>query len=756
MTLPSPKLKASRIARSVTIDVEERHRPSEYTQRNSRASTLGAIHNPLLSLAHPKYGLPTRLISNLAALGVRAIYPWQSACLLGRHILTGEQNLVYTAPTGGGKSLVADILMLNKVIENPGKKAILVLPYVALVQEKIKWLRRVVEGVEQRTDALTSQVPSWKLRPTCIRSAGFFGGSHAKATWADIDITVCTIEKANALVNTTIEEGKIDQLGIVVLDELHMLDEENHGYLIELMITKLLSLQHGIQLVGMSATLSNPQLIADWLDAKFYVSKYRPIPIEEHLVYNNVIYPTANAKEFFRTASQLTCEKATQRPLVAQRTIERSVHHELDNPPLNAVVALAVDTATSGYGAPVFCGSRQGTQTTATFISDSMPSDNVARDTLEQRADVLAGLQTLPGGFESTFAKTIPAGVGFHHAGLTVEERDIVADAFDRVVIRVIVATCSLAAGINLPARRVILHGARMGRDLVGPAMLRQMRGRAGRKGKDEVRETYLVCQKSDLDAVADFLEAELPPVESCLTPEKRGVKRALLEVVVTRLANSRDALDEYIQRSLLWQTMEHDQVRRTVGTAIEDLLKTQLIEVKPYNVLEPTKLGQATVASSLTPDDGIFVHTEMRRALESFVMDGEMHIFYLFTPVHTAAEISWPVFRDELERLDESGIRALRCVGISPNLVNKLVNSGAEMKESTPEEANMVGIYRRAYCAFQLRDLCNEVPIHNISLKFAIPRGSFQNLVSLSFEKFMTGARAAVHLALTLATSLT
>ena len=57
-------------------------------------------------------------------------------------------------------------------------------------------------------------------------------------------------------------------------------------------------------------------------------------------------------------------------------------------------------------------------------------------------------------------------------AGLTTEERNIVAEAYDGGVLKVVVATCSLAAGINLPARRVILQGARMGRDLVAPAML--------------------------------------------------------------------------------------------------------------------------------------------------------------------------------------------------------------------------------------------------------------------------------------------
>ena len=305
----------------------------------------------------------------------------------------------------------------------------------------------------------------------------------------------------------------------------------------------------------------------------------------------------------------------------------------------------------------------------------------------------------------------------------------MVAEAFDQGILKVMVATCSLAAGINLPARRVILNGARMGRDLVGPAMLRQMRGRAGRKGKDEIGETYLCCHKSDLEAVADLLEAELPPVESCLKPDKRGVGRALLEVVCTKLANSREAIDDYIQRSLLYQTMAPAQVSATVDAAMDNLLETGLLKNTTYGGLEPTKLGQAIVASSLTPEDGVFIHGEMQRALESFVMDGEMHIFYLFTPIHTAGNISWLVFRDEVERLDDSGLRAFRCVGVHPGFVNRLASSGAELRESTQEEINIARMYRRAYCAFQLRDLCNEVPIHEISLKYAVPRGSVQSL---------------------------
>ena len=159
----------------------------------------GPSQNPLLSLSHSRYALPQLLAENLAGLGISSIYPWQSSCLLGRGLLEGERNLVYTAPTGGGKSLVADVLMLKRVIEDPSKKAILVLPYVALVQEKLKWLRRVVEGVQKNT-LLTRQAdpeaPKWrKKHDSSVRVVGFFGGSKVRATWADVDIAICTIEK---------------------------------------------------------------------------------------------------------------------------------------------------------------------------------------------------------------------------------------------------------------------------------------------------------------------------------------------------------------------------------------------------------------------------------------------------------------------------------------------------------------------------------------------------------------------------------
>ncbi|KAK6587192.1 hypothetical protein PZA11_000482 [Diplocarpon coronariae] len=702
------------------------HGPSEYSQRKALALTPSGTANPLLDLSHPAYGLPQMLTSNLESLGIKSIYPWQSECLLRSGGLGGEANLVYTAPTGGGKSLVADILMLKKILDNPEKKALLVLPYVALVQEKLKWLRKVVDGISKAKDAsnLPKRPTAWRSREdeNTVRVAGFFGGSKIKSSWHDMDIAVCTIEKvfgdphkANSLVNAAIEDSTIRKLGVVVMDELHMIDDESRGYILELMATKLLCLEQDVQLIGMSATLHNAELLAKWLDnAKFYVSKYRPVPVEEHLVFDNAIYPASSSSRFYQTATQLNVQSEltqaqamTQPKPRAYRTIQQSGCKELNNPLTNSVVALANETARAGYGALVFCSSRVGCERDAQLISQVLPQpEQVESLTMDRRRELLNDLRSTNTGLDQVLGKTIPVGVAFHRmslglvvfwvvtdmikdAGLTTEERDLIATAFDEGVVKVVVATCSLAAGINLPARRVILHGARMGADLVGPSML-QMRGRAGRKGKDEIGETYLCCQKSDLEAVAELMEAELPSIESCLVSDKKGIKRsaifhqryliiltlsfrALLEVIATKMAEDDESVDDYMRKTLLYHSMDHGELASMVKSTIQDLEDSQLL-LRKGSIYRATLLGQAIVASSLTPDDGIFVHKELRKALQAFVMDGEMHVLYTFTPVQSSQiNINWQKFRQEVEGFDESNMRAMDFVGLKPNIINKM-----------------------------------------------------------------------------------
>lgn len=166
--------------------------------------------------------------------------------------------------------------------------------------------------------------------------------------------------------------------------------------------------------------LQNAELLAKWLGgAKYYVSKYRPVPVEEHLVFENAAYPASTSKLFAKTATQLsghiTSTYSTQSKVEPTRLVESSGDKELSKPLVNAVVSLAVETASKGYGALVFCSSRAGAERDAELISRAMHDPTtVSNDVIERRNDLLDDLRSTTTGLDQTLEKTILAGVAFH------------------------------------------------------------------------------------------------------------------------------------------------------------------------------------------------------------------------------------------------------------------------------------------------------------------------------------------------------
>ena len=150
------------------------------------------------------WGLPDCVVDSYHEKGIRSMFPWQAECLtVDNGAVLGGGNLVYSAPTSAGKTLVAELLMMKRVFETQ-KKALLILPFVSLAREKMFHLQSV-------------------LRDAGVRVEGFMGSQSPAGGLKTTDIAVATIEKANSLVNRLLEEGNIDSLSCVVVDELHML-----------------------------------------------------------------------------------------------------------------------------------------------------------------------------------------------------------------------------------------------------------------------------------------------------------------------------------------------------------------------------------------------------------------------------------------------------------------------------------------------------------------------------------------------------
>jgi DNA polymerase theta len=217
-----------------------------------------------------------------------------------------------------------------------------------------------------------------------------------------------------------------------------MIDDGYRGYLLELMATKLLCLGQPVQIIGMSATLTvcgtrqpthggsgvkclmsrqNIGLLKEWLQGHSYETHYRPVPIEEHLVYDGGIYAAGTTASLLKTITQL--ESATSQPSQSRvqpvRVIEPSTHKELKDPVRNAVVALANETVRAGYGVLVFSSSRAGCEADAALISRVLPTFAEAAPVIqEKRLDLLGDLRSLPTGLDPKLEQTIPSGVAFH------------------------------------------------------------------------------------------------------------------------------------------------------------------------------------------------------------------------------------------------------------------------------------------------------------------------------------------------------
>lgn len=192
------------------------------------------------------------------------------------------------------------------------------------------------------------------LRSSGVRVEGFFGGYTAPGGFESVDIAVCTIEKANAITNKLLEQQKINQIGMVVVDEVHLVSDSNRGYILELLLAKILyctkELNTEIQIVTMSATLPNAELLVKWLDAEFYRTDYRPVELQEMIKVGKQIFDNS------------------MNPI---RMITDDSYSALDNDQ-DDIGRLCIETIVIGGSVIVFCPSKDWCESLALHVAGSI------------------------------------------------------------------------------------------------------------------------------------------------------------------------------------------------------------------------------------------------------------------------------------------------------------------------------------------------------------------------------------------------
>uniref|UniRef100_A0A3P8TUU5 DNA polymerase theta n=1 Tax=Amphiprion percula TaxID=161767 RepID=A0A3P8TUU5_AMPPE len=674
------------------------------------------------------WGLPKPVLERYQKHGVTQMFEWQAQCLTVGQVLQGG-NLVYSAPTSAGKTLVSELLMLKRVLETK-RKALFILPFVSVAKEKMHYLQSVFEEAG-------------------VRVEGYMGSRSAAGGFTALDVAVCTIEKANSLINRLIEEDSMDLLGMVVVDELHMVGDSGRGYLLELLLTKIRyiaqrqnttgSLSEGVQIIGMSATLPNLSLLASWLAAELYQTDYRPVPLQEHLKVGCNIY---------------------DKSLAVVRQFTPALHVKGDD---DHIVSLCYETVREGRSVLLFCPSKnwcekladtiarefynlRHTEVKLVFFSDRSGETEPQPVCLDQEGlvDVTAQLRRTPAGLDPILQRTVPWGVAFHHAGLTFDERDVLEGAFRQGMVRVLTATSTLSSGVNLPARRVIIRTPTFNGHLLDPLTYKQMAGRAGRKGVDTAGESVLVCKQAERQKGISLLKGALQPISSCLVRrEGEGVTtsmlRAILEIIVGGVASTPQDVRLYASCSLLAASMtceskkgsNEEANKGAIEACVEWLMENEFISIQKEghgNRYCPTQLGAATLSSSLSPPEALGIFADLQRAMKGFVLENDLHILYLITPLYAEwTTIDWYQFFCLWEQLSSSMKRVAELVGVQEGFLARSVSG--KLVAKTEKQHRQMAIHKRFFTTLVLQDLVNEVPLGTVASKYNCNRGQLQSL---------------------------
>eukprot|EP00741_Cyanophora_paradoxa_P004231 tig00000789_g4108.t1 len=683
--------------------------------------------------------------------GVRKLYEWQAECLSQKYaaVVRGEKNFLYSLPTSGGKSLVSEVLLIKTCVQDR-KKAMMILPYISIVSEKTQHL-------EEFGSALGFQVES------------FCGTQGSLPLPPGNQLIVATIEKANIIVNHLIADETLDDLGLIVIDELHMLGEDpQRGYILELMISKLLLLRRKWeragcpdtvppeprprrpegefpteplrlmrppQIVGMSATLPNMEDLSRWIEGDLFLSTFRPVPLQE----------------FIKIEGRILDREGNE-----VRTVKKSAPDDAD--------ALLTLTTELGPAASVlvFCATKKTCEKLAEKLARGMPVGH-REHRRDERAAVVQELRAL-GAPDPTLLATIPAGVAFHHAGITADERDLVEEAYRRRVINVLAATSTLAAGVNLPARRVILRSPYCGIEPLSASRYKQMCGRAGRAGIDDFGESILVVPAGNgraREVAMRLINEPQPPLNSnlaasCLAlpagapssaPKPApaasssaakagpggarpsiGFRRLLLEALCTRLIDTEEDMATLAQ-STLYAQQDAAGVAALLAESRAFLLKHRLVEFSGPDPLgqsraRPTRLGVATFRSGMDPDDALLVHRE----LECLVLTDELQLCYLLTPVSGAPEPQWPLLYALYRRLPAHRQRVAQAMGVEEAYLG-LREMGRPASAELEARAGLAA--RRFFSALILDEAIGEQSVAAVAAKYRVERGQVQALMN-------------------------
>ncbi|MEM3670755.1 MAG: helix-hairpin-helix domain-containing protein, partial [Thermoprotei archaeon] len=337
------------------------------------------------------------------------------------------------------------------------------------------------------------------------------------------------------------------------------------------------------QIVALSATVGNPEQVAGWLGANLIKSDWRPVKLTQGVFYDGAI--------FFDDG----------------RVVELGEHVNADS-----VCSLVSEVTANGGQALVFVSTRKQASAVAARLTGCIKLSDREKSSLAALSRSIATAED-SGPLSSELAGMVKSGVAFHHAGLPLSARSAIEEAFKLRLLKALVSTTTLAAGLNLPARRVVVYDHTRyeygyGRQKIPVIEYHQMAGRAGRPGLDPYGEAVLIAKNRDeiRELMRDYISAPPETLEPHLTDEQ-AVLPHVLSTLASNYAETREQLLSFFSETFSGAIVSDLVISRAVERALAYLSQHGFIS-DYVSRLQATLLGKLTSDLYLHPSTALMV----------------------------------------------------------------------------------------------------------------------------------------------------
>ena len=550
-----------------------------------------------------KLDLEPKVIDFLKSEGYEELFePQEQSVKAG--LFDEKKNFLITIPTASGKTLIAMLAILSHLSKHK-TKVVYLTPLRALTSEKFEEFKKLEKLNLGRK----------------IKIALSTGDSkEKKEKLEDADVIFLTNESMDA--NLAFQKDWIYDIGLVVSDEIHLIGDNTRGPTLEIILTRFKSGFIGKnppKIIGLSATISNSNELADWLNCELVESTFRRVPLSE-AVYSRHIITNQDREE-------------TEGNFAKNR--QESRHPK-------AWIGLGLDTVAEKHQCLIFAMTRKNAVAWAKeagldVVKELKPNQKKELEKISKK--ILPKEDYDNTKLTSELAKTVKNGTAFHHAGLDQRCRTIIENAFKDRHIKLLTATPTLAAGVNLPARRVVIPSVMRytnnGLEKISILEYKQMCGRAGRPQYDDIGESIIIAKGYPDEILEHYVDGEPEPLESKTLDEDSSLRINLLGFIYTASKFNPTSYEKIIK--FFSQTFAAYQL--SDDSVLEKKITKQLEKLKEYGMItdengfEPTKFGIRIFYLRIDPETAF----DMTGYIEDYLR-GTKHTFgilYMITNLH-------------------------------------------------------------------------------------------------------------------------